>query len=181
MSEFNQKQLKTAIEWFIALQSDQCTSKQHQQFQRWLAQDQNHQHAYQQAEKLWCQFDEIKTQPIHGLEAARNANYKSRFNRQNAILALMLSAGLTIFCQDYFAETTHYLTSIGEQKQLSLEDGSQLTINAASRLSVHIAWFRRQIELHEGEVLFDVSHQPLRPFTVATRNTRIKDIGTLFN
>ena len=103
MTEFNQKQLKTAIEWFIALQSDQCTPKQRQQFQRWLAQDQNHQHAYQQAEKLWSQFDEIKTQPINGLEAARNANYKPRLNRQNAILALLISAGLTFFCQDYFA------------------------------------------------------------------------------
>jgi len=181
MSEFNQKQLKTAIEWFIALQSDQCTAKQRQQFQHWLAQDQNHQHAYQQAEKLWSQFDEIKTESINGLNPTRSANYKPRLNRQNAILALMLSAGLTTFCQDYFAETTHYVTGIGEQKRLTLEDGSQLTINAASRLSVHIAWFRRQIELHEGEVLFEVSHQPLRPFTVATRVTRIKDIGTVFN
>jgi transmembrane sensor len=181
MPELNQQQLKTAIEWFIALQSDQCTQKQRQQFQHWLAQDQSHQQAYQQAEKLWSQFDEIKTQPINGLEAARHANYKPRLNRQNAILALMLSAGLTIVCQDYFAETTHYVTGIGEQKRLTLEDGSHLTINAASRLSVHIAWFRRQIELHEGEVLFEVSHQSLRPFTVATRAARIKDIGTVFN
>ena len=180
-TEFSQHQLKTAIEWFIALQSDQCTPKQRQQFQHWLAEDQNHQHAYQQAEKLWSQFDDIKTQPIKGLEAARNANHKSALKRPNAILALLLSTGLTIFCQDYFAKTTHYITGIGEQKQYTLEDGSQLTINAASRLSVHIAWFRRQIDLHEGEVLFDVSHQPLRPFTVATRAARIKDIGTVFN
>jgi transmembrane sensor len=50
MPELNQQQLKTAIEWFIALQSDQCTQKQRQQFQHWLAQDQSHQQAYQQAD-----------------------------------------------------------------------------------------------------------------------------------
>lgn len=73
-----------------------------------------------------------------------------------------------------------YATRKGEQKVVSLDDGSVITLNTNTRLQVRYANDRRQIHLLEGEALFDVAKDRDRPFVVNARNADVRAVGTSF-
>jgi transmembrane sensor len=81
---------------------------------------------------------------------------------------------------DLFGSHT-YVTSIGEQRTVKLEDGSFVFLNTDSRVEVRFSDRGRHIELIQGEALFNVSHDSTRPFTVNTGGTSIRAVGTQFN
>ena len=73
-----------------------------------------------------------------------------------------------------------YATAIGEQETVTLEDGSILTLNTDTALSVHYSRTERFIHLTEGEALFEVEHSE-RPFLVEAGGTITRALGTAFN
>ncbi|MCX7099923.1 MAG: FecR domain-containing protein [Methylobacter sp.] len=75
----------------------------------------------------------------------------------------------------------HYQTSKGEQKTVFLADGTQIALNTDSEITVDLQLFERKVQLSRGEVLFKVSHNPLRPFEVTAGSGKIRDIGTRFD
>ena len=74
-----------------------------------------------------------------------------------------------------------YTTEIGEQRSLSLDDGSIIHLNTLSTVQVRHGASERAIELVEGEALFDVAHDPDRPFRVYAGETIAEALGTTFN
>jgi transmembrane sensor len=62
-----------------------------------------------------------------------------------------------------------------------LADGSILRLNTASKVDVHLTSAQRVIRLVSGEALFDVAHDPNRPFFVDVGHARIRAVGTEFN
>ena len=74
-----------------------------------------------------------------------------------------------------------YVTAVGEQRSITLEDGSVVELNSQSRLRAHFQDDLRAIELLEGEAIFRVSKDPKRPFRVRTGATDIVAVGTAFN
>jgi transmembrane sensor len=75
---------------------------------------------------------------------------------------------------------TTYDTRIGETRVVTLEDGSIVTLNTASRIRVAFTDARRTIVLEEGEALFDVAKNPARPFFVEAGGTSVRAVGTSF-
>jgi len=75
---------------------------------------------------------------------------------------------------------TTYDTRIGETCVVTLEDGSIVTLNTASRIRVAFTDTRRTITLEEGEALFDVAKNPARPFFVEAGGTSVRAVGTSF-
>ena len=74
-------------------------------------------------------------------------------------------------------------TSIGENKILTLSDGTQVTLNANTTISYPETFSGdlREVSLR-GEAFFDVTHNPEKPFMVATGNgMKIQVLGTVFN
>ncbi|CAD6881211.1 hypothetical protein [Methylomonas albis] len=176
-----QQILKQATTWFVALQSEHCNDKQLQTFEQWLLQDPAHQQAYAEVTGLWGDLDTLKTRKITGLDAARSARPRIWRNSKALTGCLLLGAILTGAWLDYSTPGTDYRTSIGEQQTVQLADGSQMQLNTNTQLSVRLSWWRREIELQQGEAMFKVAHQAWRPFTVHTGDLQIKDIGTVFN
>lgn len=74
-----------------------------------------------------------------------------------------------------------YLTGIGEHRTIPLSDGSQITMNTQSRLRVRFTPRGRDIELIEGEALFSVARDSMRPFRVHARRTIVEALGTQFS
>lgn len=74
-----------------------------------------------------------------------------------------------------------YTTRTGEQRTIRLEDGSRVQMNARSRFTVRYSTDARDVELMEGEAVFDVQHDPSRPFRVHTGDAIIQAVGTQFN
>lgn len=74
-----------------------------------------------------------------------------------------------------------YSTRLGEQRSLVLGDGSRVTLNTASRIEVDLRRERRILRLLEGEALFEVAHDPARPFDVHTSHAVLRAVGTQFD
>ncbi|HWW80532.1 MAG TPA: FecR domain-containing protein [Steroidobacteraceae bacterium] len=72
-------------------------------------------------------------------------------------------------------------TTAGELKQVTLPDGSRVTLGAKTEIAVHYAQCMRTILLNNGEALFDVEHDPKCPFTVIAGDGAITAVGTEFS
>lgn len=74
-----------------------------------------------------------------------------------------------------------YETIAGQVRSVTLADGSTVALNGASKIRVKIGGGRRQVKLERGEALFDVKHDPARPFVVAAGGGRVTVLGTRFD
>lgn len=73
-----------------------------------------------------------------------------------------------------------FATRRGETRQVRLADGSFVTLNTNSRVSVHFTDKTRNIRLEYGEALFNVAKNKSRPFIVTTSDAVIRAVGTAF-
>lgn len=64
-------------------------------------------------------------------------------------------------------------TGIGERSKFELADGSNLTLNAASRVTLQLADRQRALQLHTGELVLDVRDEP-QPFLIEVSGARIQ-------
>ena len=81
--------------------------------------------------------------------------------------------------QQYAAQT--YTTGIGESRRVVLPDGSIAHLNTQSRISWIGIGKDRRVALERGEVLFEVAHDPTRPFRVIVGSSEIRDLATEFD
>ncbi|MBV7536857.1 FecR domain-containing protein [Duganella sp. sic0402] len=72
-------------------------------------------------------------------------------------------------------------TAPGEIRVLDLPDGSSVTLNHTSKLTVRYSGRRRALTLDSGEAFFKVAHDETRPFTVDSGASQVKVLGTIFN
>jgi len=172
------RQIKQAMEWFVLLQSEQCDNDEHLRFAEWLAHSEANRAAYSEVEGLWSGMDGLKALPRHQLAAVGRAGASMR---SGIILMLLVALPCGGWWLDYRVQPTLYATAQGKRNVVTLEDGSRIDLNTATRLSVRITPFRREVALEQGEALFDVAHETLRPFSVQAGGLRIRDIGTRFN
>lgn len=177
----SQRHLKQATTWFVALQSAQIAPEQRQQFERWLAASPTHRQAFSEVEQVWGNLDALKSGDLPELEQARAAR-PSRWRHGRPLLTgLLLAAVLGSVWQEFSVPAATYRTGIGERREIALVDGSRLQLNTATRLRVRISRLRREIDLEQGEAVFDVAHERWRPFRVHAGKLHISDIGTRFN
>ncbi len=67
------------------------------------------------------------------------------------------------------------------QRSITLADGSVVNLNARSRIKVHLSKTERNVELVQGQALFQVAHDPGRPFVVRSGSASVRVVGTLFD
>ncbi len=71
-------------------------------------------------------------------------------------------------------------TGVGEQRSLTLQDGTRVFLNTATHVIVRYDRTVRKVELKTGEALFDVAKRPDWPFVVEAGNRRVNALGTSF-
>lgn len=104
---------------------------------------------------------------------------KSRKTLAATALLLVLGAGLAWVDPAYRCE--QYSTDIGEHRELNLVDGSRMTLDSGTRVTVGWHLRTRRVALETGQALFDVSKTRIRPFQVNAGTTQVKVLGTLFS
>ena len=70
----------------------------------------------------------------------------------------------------------------GQRAQITLQDGTEVWLNAQSTLTypAHFSRRNRKVEIN-GEAFFDVAKDKTRPFIVSTQHIDMKVLGTQFN
>ena len=96
-----------------------------------------------------------------------------------AILVVVLSPSPPV--QDIPLAAPSYETAIAELQTVTLEDGSEVTLGADTRIETVFSPTDRRITLVSGEAFFDVRSDPDRPFYVAAQDTMVRVLGTQFD
>ena len=74
-----------------------------------------------------------------------------------------------------------YVTGVGEQRAVTLADGSTMALNTGSVVEVAYGPARRDIRLLKGQALFQVAHNTIRPFVVTAGDRKVTAVGTRFD
>jgi transmembrane sensor len=74
-----------------------------------------------------------------------------------------------------------YEAAPGQIRDVALTDGTRLRLNAGSRISVRLDRDARRIDMADGEAVFDVAHDPARPFLISVGDREVRVVGTEFN
>ncbi len=96
-----------------------------------------------------------------------------------SIAAVGLIVGTTIWYQNF--RMPIYATTFGEQRSITLTDGSVIDINSRSKIRVRYSAQERDVDLLEGQALFHVAKNPACPFFVSSATTQVRAVGTEFD
>jgi transmembrane sensor len=166
-----------ALEWFVRMRDDKASAEDRRAFEAWLEQDSSHAAALTRAEALWRRFD-IVTPELDRLRRSQSA-----LNRRNLILggAVALIGAGSVYLRSRDDLFPDYATDVGERRTVSLGDGSSVELGSYSALSVDFTAALRQVRLHRGQGFFEVTNDPMRPFTVDAAGTTVQALGTRFD
>jgi transmembrane sensor len=152
---------------------------------RWLAEDPRHAQAFELATEAWQHSGNLRAhlpdqpRPNVALGALLSGHTaRGRAGRYAfagaAVLCLLLAAAF------YLLKDPILSTGYAEQRIVDLTDGTQVTLNANSRLIVDYTDRLRQVTLTQGEALFNVTKHQNRPFVVIIGNRKVVALGTSF-
>lgn len=98
-----------------------------------------------------------------------------------ASILLIASVGVYVFSVNKIEKFTN-LAKLGEKKEVTLPDGSVITLNSGSKLSYTSEFNNkfREVDL-QGEAYFQVQSNSEKPFMVHTKDIKTTVIGTEFN
>ncbi|WP_433911031.1 FecR family protein [Sphingomonas yabuuchiae] len=74
-----------------------------------------------------------------------------------------------------------YASTVGEQRQVALPDGSDMVLDADSRVAIAFSGRARDLRLESGAARFEVRHDAARPFAVTTPEGQMVALGTNFS
>lgn len=194
-----------AAEWFLTIRAEKEPDPETlQDWLRWLEASEQNRQDFEDIAQVWnatpyaviarpdaalTDEDYDGSMPIAEWRASkRTADVAvARKGRQlRPLLAIaaslaLVAVGLVSYRTFMPIERGEFVTGTGEQRQLTLADGSQITLGAHSRLNIDLSGQRRTVRLQAGEAYFSVHKDALRPFVVEALESTITAVGTAFN
>ena len=107
--------------------------------------------------------------------------------RRPRIRAMTLAASIaivgTVGFSFWFAlnRSSTYTTQIGERRSITLVDGSTIDLNSRSEVRISYSKAERDVELIDGQALFEVAKDKTRPFIVRSGDAMMRAVGTQFD
>ncbi|HEU4779640.1 MAG TPA: FecR domain-containing protein [Steroidobacteraceae bacterium] len=188
-----ERTLQEAARRYARLHANDCTQDERDATTEWLAECPERRHAYELADRVSADVsalahDDRLGQKLRALadEAyAVRAVQPPRRWRVGAGLAASLFVAVLAW-QGTSPTVTDSLQSVAyestgaERRAVKLDDGSTVELDVDSRIAVRMSAERREIELMSGRAMFDVAHDPDRPFSVTAAGSRTTALGTKF-
>lgn len=147
-------------------------------FRRWLADDPRHAAAFELATDAWQRSGNVA--PSLPVRSGHLAPRFPRLKFASAVLASTVLTCVVVLAALHFLRDGTFATGPGEQRILTLSDGTQVTMNANSRMLVQFDSRVRRVVLAEGEASFDVTKHQDRPFAVVIGDRKVVALGTIF-
>ncbi|KMO43536.1 iron dicitrate transport regulator FecR [Methylobacterium tarhaniae] len=165
---------EAAAGWVVRLSSTDATEADRAAFEAWHAADPAHEAAYAEMHALWHRLGHLPS-PAPGTRRRR-----ARTGPACLAVALVLGAALA-----YRAGLADWLradlwSGVGEIGHATLADGSRVDLNTGTALALHFTGTERRVALLRGEAVFDVAHDPGRPFIVEGGGVSVRAVGTVF-
>jgi transmembrane sensor len=207
-SKLNAQILDEAANWFVEFSDDDADLAIRQAFDEWLRRSPEHVRAFLELLPFWersaaagparavdpqeliarasaVTANVVALNPVSKPSmSAPSAQENAPVNRSRHLrLGLAAAAALLIAVASawIFTQRNTYSTSTGEQRSISLADGSILEMNARSSVRIRLNARERNVDLLDGQALFSVAQDKNRPFIVYSGDTRVRAIGTQFD
>lgn len=176
--------LLEAADWLVLLQSGEASAQDRANLARWCECSQAHAAAWQRAQNMLGTFGQVPSKLGHDTLLRPSRSMRRQVLRLG-LAAMVVPAGWLAWrlapWQEWSADLA---TGTGEQKTLTLADGTRLVLNTRSAVNVAFTAAERRLTLVAGEILVTTSHQDPspapRPFIVETTNGRLRALGTRF-
>lgn len=170
-----------AARWVVRFDAHAPTAAEQRSLEEWLDQDLRHLGAYTRARAVYLQFDRLRvgakpSQPTREPPAPRLSRRRMLLWASGGALAATLS-GITLLGRRSVQE---YSTRIGEMRREPLPDGSTITLNTGTALSVAYTERSREVTLLRGEVLVEAATDPSRLFRLDAFSTQIVTSSAAF-
>jgi transmembrane sensor len=160
-----------AAAWLARLHAEDRDSADEAAFRAWLAASPAHAAAFEAVDRVWSDVGGLNDFRI----ARQTERPALRTASRRALLAgvglLAVAGGSALFWRSASAKV--YETEVGEQKHVALDDGSQLFLDAQTRISVSFSETARTVDMQYGRANFRVVPDPGRPFIVEAAEHRI--------
>lgn len=184
-------QSDAAERWFVRMQRSDCTREERLACQRWREASPANAAAYARVEHLYRVSRDFQQNPTYRAtaraareRAERAGRLRRRTRRWAASLStaavLVLAIGLGWRFWDPAQPEQHYVTAVGEQRTLTLDDGSSLKLDTGSAVTVRYSRRYRNVLLEQGRAQFSVAPAPRRPFVVQAGAGKVQAVGTEF-
>lgn len=177
----NRKVFEAAAGWYVQFQADPPTLAEQKAWQLWIDSDPAHLAAWNQMEQLQRH---LGTLPQDLKRRALNTGQQ----RRQVLKLLLLATGTGFLSWNAQQHTSlgnawaDYKTGVGQRRNLSLADGSQIQLNTDTAIDVSFEAAQRLIRLRSGEILIQTGKLgDQRPFFVETGDGRIQALGTRFS
>jgi transmembrane sensor len=165
-----------AAAWLARLHADDRDIADEAAFRSWLNASPAHAAAFEAVDRVWSDIgglsDLRKVERADLLEARRPPQ---RLASRRALMAglglLVIGGGSAAFLRSAGAKV--YETDVGEQKHVALDDGSQLFLDAKTRISVAFSDTVRAVDMEYGRANFRVVPDLKRPFIVEAAERQI--------
>lgn len=176
---------REAADWFARLGSRSISGDALASFETWRR-DPDNLAAYNRIERVWQAGGRISGDPEIQKAArdalARTARPTAGWKPAATVGGLALAcAALVAIGLPQMSSRTTYSTAIGEQRPVTLADGTTVRLDTNSGIDVRYSNDRRIVVLQGGQAFFDVTPDADRPFTVEAGGTSVTAVGTAFD
>jgi transmembrane sensor len=181
-----------ASAWIVQLDGKPPSKEDIAALREWMSRSPRHLEAIRRLAGLWGQLDVLTELVEERAGAARAAAPRrrpafavGRWRLATAAVALFAVAAALVAVLGSppreAAERSLHATAIGELKHIVLSDGSTVDINTDSIVEIDFGADERHVRLVRGEALFEVAHNPVRPFVVYAGRSAVRAVGTAFS
>jgi transmembrane sensor len=137
-------------------------------FRRWLAHSEDHRAAFEHASATWNQLDllsRLEAYPLPANDTAARSVDRRVLLGGGAVAVAALGIGVYALGS---GAAEAYETGVGEVRDIALSDGTNVTLNASTRVETRISSESRAARVVRGEALFVISERGDQPFSIST-------------
>jgi transmembrane sensor len=188
--------------WWQVFHDGEASAAEHREFADWVARSPERVEAYLETARLnkalqaptvrWPDTSaeqlirDARAAPAEAVQLPRRAaaELERREPWFTPRLGFALAASFIVavgIAWTMYRQPEQYMTAFGEQRSVMLADGTRVTLNTASKIEVELGERHRLVRLVQGEALFEVAHDTMKPFDVSAGNATVRAVGTQFN
>ena len=173
--------LEEAAEWLMRLSENELSASERAEWERWKVSSPERGRAWARAQLLQSKLGGLPPSlAMSALDRPSNPQRREALGKLALLLAVMpVGWGSWKLAQSQ-QWSADYRTRIGERRELTLADGSRLTLNTETAIDVRFDTQQRLVSLREGEILVQTAQDASRPFLVSTRQGHMHALGTRF-
>ena len=176
-----------AAAWIWRVDSAAIDAADRQAFEAWQRQDPRHRRAVSELSAVWDALDglaeakrEEKIATFTNAAKAARPHHPQRWWIAAAAALAAVAVGVGALWLQRGSELQTLSTAVGQQRNVTLADGSVVTLNTNTIVESDLRGRTREIYLRKGEAHFQVAHDRSRPFLVHAGDAVVRAVGTAF-